>query len=150
MKKKLLVLILLLLAGAGVVGYLMFNKKHFNVQKATPVVTVAAITLHQTFATDSVIAKNKFIGEKDESNKKVIAVEGTVHEMKTDQQENAIILLKTDTDGAFVNCTMEEKIENIIPGSKIVLKGICSGYIYEADMGIPGDVILTRCYQVKQ
>ena len=58
-------------------------------------------------------------------------------------------MLKTAADGAFINCTMEGKIENINAGNKIVIKGICTGYNFDADMGIPGDVILTRCYLIK-
>ena len=34
-------------------------------------------------------------------------------------------------------------------GSKIIVKGICTGYNFDADMGIPGDVIVTRCFITK-
>jgi hypothetical protein len=44
---------------------------------------------------------------------------------------------------------MEGKVDNINAGSKIAIKGICTGYNFDADMGIPGDVILTRCFIVK-
>jgi tRNA_anti-like len=147
MKKKLLFSVLVLAICAAGVGYFMFNKKHFSVQNTVPAAAVEAIALHQTFVTDTTLAKNRFIG--DENNQKVISVEGEVSEIKNNQQGNAIVLLKTATDGAFVNCTMEEKTTNINTGSKIVLKGICTGYNYDADMGIPGDVILTRCWQIK-
>ncbi len=148
MKKKILLIVLVLAACAAVVGYYMFNKKHFSVQNTEPDASVAATALHQIFVTDSALAKKKFIG--DENNQKVISVEGEVSEIKNDQQGNAIILLKTATDGAFINCTMEEKITNINTGSKIALKGICTGYNFDADMGIPCDVILIRCWQTKK
>jgi hypothetical protein len=58
-----------------------------------------------------------------------------------------VILVETDVAGAYINCTMEEKTTGIIIGDKITLKGICSGYISgDMDMGLPGDVFLTRCY----
>ncbi|MEY2917890.1 MAG: hypothetical protein RIS73_1604 [Bacteroidota bacterium] len=139
--------ILVVLLAAAAVGYYVLNKKHFSVANTTAAAKITAVVLHQTFITDSSLAKNKFIG--DETNQKVIQVEGEVSEIKKDQQDNTIILLKTATDGAFINSSMEGKTENIKVGSKIVIKGICTGYNFDAEMGIPGDVILTRCYLIK-
>lgn len=146
-KKTVLFSILGLVLIAAVIGYNLYNKKHFSVESAAPAAEITAADLHQTFATDTTAAKNKFIG--DEANHKVIQVTGEVSEIKKDQQGNTIILLKTNTDGAFVNCTLEGKTDNAAAGSKIVVKGICSGYNYDAEMGIPGDVILTRCFIIK-
>jgi ABC-type glycerol-3-phosphate transport system substrate-binding protein len=147
MKKKIMLAILVVLLAAAAVGYYVLNKKHFSVANTTAAAKITAVVLHQTFITDSSLAKNKFIG--DETNQKVIQVEGEVSEIKKDQQDNTIILLKTATDGAFINSSMEGKTENIKVGSKIVIKGICTGYNFDAEMGIPGDVILTRCYLIK-
>jgi ABC-type glycerol-3-phosphate transport system substrate-binding protein len=146
-KKNIVLVLLLITAGAAAIGYYLYNKKHFSVESTTASTVIAAITLHQTFVTDSVLAKNKFIG--DEVNHKVIQVSGEVAEIKKDLQGNTIILLKTSTDGAFINCAMEGRAENINAGSKIAIKGICTGYNFDADMGIPGDVILTRCFIAK-
>jgi len=147
MKKKIGLAILVIALCVAAVSYYMFNKKHFSVQDADPVTSITAEALHQTFVTDSSLAKNKFTG--DENNSKVIKVEGEIAEIKKDQQGNTIILLKTTTEGAFINCTMEGKVVNLNTGNKIVLKGICTGYNFDADMGIPGDVILIRCYCIK-
>lgn len=147
MKKKIWLAILVIALCAAAIGYYMFNKKHFSVQDAEPAAIITATALHQTFVTDSSLAKNKFTG--DENNKKVITVDGEIAEIRKDQQGNTIVLLKTGTDEAFINCTMEGKAENINAGNKIVLKGICTGYNFDADMGIPGDVILIRCYLIK-
>ncbi len=147
LKKRILLALLLIVAGAATVGFYLYNKKHFSVQSSTPVAAITAALLHETFVKDSVLAKNKFIG--DEANQKVIQVDGDVAAIKEDQQGNTIVLLKTGTDGAFINCTLEGKSENINAGNKIVLKGICTGYNFDADMGIPGDVILIRCFIVK-
>jgi hypothetical protein len=146
-KKIIFLSIVIIAVTAAIIGYAMYNKKHFSVKNATPVATVAAVLLHQTFNADSVLAKTNFMG--DETNKKVIKVTGEIAAIKEDQQGNTIILLKTNTDGAFINCTMEEKAENINTGINIVLKGICTGYNFDAEMGIPGDVILVRCFLTK-
>jgi hypothetical protein len=146
-KKITLLSVTLLVFAASIIGYTLYNKKHFSVGGSTPAVTITATALHQTFATDSALAKGKFIG--DETNKKVIKVDGEIAAIKEDQQGNSIILLKTATDGAFINCTLEGTAENINTGNTIALKGICSGYNFDADMGIPGDVILVRCFLTK-
>ena len=79
---------------------------------------------------------------------KVIKVSGTIWDISVNQKHQQIILLKTSVTGASVNCTMEENINNYKAGDKIMLKGICSGYIPgDTDMGLPGDVFLIRCYQ---
>jgi hypothetical protein len=125
----------------------MYNKKHFSVESATPVAEISAVELHKTFSSDTTLANTKFIG--DEVNQKVIQVTGAVSEIKKDQQGSTILLLKTGTDGAYINCTLEFKQESIAIGKSITVKGICTGYNYDAEMGIPGDVILTRCFIIK-
>jgi hypothetical protein len=146
-KKIIFFVILVIALAAATIGYKMYNKKHFSVESTVPVAEITAIDLHQTFASDSGLAKNKFIG--DETNQKVIKVSGEIAAIKEDQQGNTIILLKTGTDGAFINCTMEGETENINAGNAIVVKGICTGYNFDAEIGIPGDVILIRCFIFK-
>lgn len=109
--------------------------------------TITAVELHKIFASDSGKAKNTFIG--DENNKKVTRVSGEVAELKKDQQQQQVILLKTSTEGAFINCTMEEKSAPVKVGTIITIQGMCTGYNFDADMGIPGDVVLLRCYLVR-
>jgi hypothetical protein len=146
-KRKLLLSIGGLAIASVIIGYILYNKKHFNVENATPVAEISAVDLHQIFITDSVLAKSKFIG--NENNHKVIKVTGKVTVIKNDQQGNTILLLKTTNDDAFINCTMEGKIADVTIGSTIVIKGVCTGYNYDADMGIPGDVIVVRTFIVK-
>lgn len=146
-KKIILISVLGVVLTAAVVGYKMYNKKHFSVENATPVAEISAADLHNTFVTDSTGAKNKFIG--DEVNQKVIKVSGEISNVGKDQMSHVVVKLKTATDGAYINCEMEGMADNVTIGSTIALKGICSGYLFEADLGIPGDVILTRCFIVK-
>lgn len=146
-KKTILLVIAGIVLVGAIVGYTMYNKKHFSVATSQPAAIIEATVLHQTFSTDSTTAKAKFTG--DEVNHKVIQVNGQIAAIKEDQQGNTIILLKTATDGAFINCTMEGKTENSNAGNKIAIKGICTGYNFDAEMGIPGDVILVRCVVVQ-
>lgn len=143
-KKTILVSILGLVLIAAFTGYKLYNKKHFSVESATPAAAVSAAELHNTFVTDSAAAKAKFIG--DESSQKVIEVNGEVTGITTDQLKHTVLKLKTATDGAFINCEMEGAAGSIKTGDKITLKGICTGYLFEADLGIPGDVNMNRCF----
>lgn len=124
---------------AFVIGYQVWNKPHSDVKDADAVET-DAISLYNSFTSDSAKAKSAFLD-------KIIKVSGVVQKVLVNQQQQQIILLKTSVSGAFVNCTMEQNRNEIKQGDKIVLKGICSGYIAgDTEMGIPGDVFLIRCY----
>jgi len=60
------------------------------------------------------------------------------------------ILLKTGTEDASVNCTMEEDAKNITANSQVSIKGICSGIGQgDEELGIRADVYLTRCILIK-
>ena len=122
-----------------IIGYRIWNKPHSDVEDADAVET-NAISLYNSFTSDSAKAKSVFLN-------KIIKVSGVVEKVLVNQQQQQIILLKTSVSGASVNCTMEQNRNKIKQGDKVVLKGICSGYINgDTEMGIPGDVFLIRCY----
>jgi hypothetical protein len=122
-----------------IIGYRIWNKPHSDVKDADAVET-NAISLYNSFTSDSAKAKSVFLN-------KIIKVSGVVEKVLVNQQQQQIILLKTSVSGASVNCTMEQNRNKIKQGDKVVLKGICSGYINgNTEMGIPGDVFLIRCY----
>jgi len=124
---------------AFVIGFGIWNKPHSDVKDADAVET-NAISLYNSFTSDSAKAKSVFLD-------KIIKVSGVVEKVLVNQQQQQIILLKTSVSGASVNCTMEQNRNKIKQGDKVVLKGICSGYINgDTEMGIPGDVFLIRCY----
>jgi hypothetical protein len=124
---------------AFVIGFGIWNKPHSDVKDADAVET-NAISIYNSFTSDSAKAKSVYLD-------KIIKVSGEVEKVLVNQQQQQIILLKTSVSGASVNCTMEQNRNKIKQGDKVVLKGICSGYINgDTEMGIPGDVFLIRCY----
>jgi hypothetical protein len=124
---------------ALIIGYRIWNEPHTNIKSATGLKTTAT-ALYSDLTKDSATMKSKFIN-------KIVIVSGEVKQILKNQTGQQIILLKTNLEGGSVNCTMEENINNVRPGEKIIIKGICSGYIGgDLDMGLPGDVFLTRCY----
>jgi hypothetical protein len=147
--KKILIGILIVVIAGAITGYILWNKTSFSVANAKPVAQLTAAGLLQSFISDSSGAKKNYIG--DENNEKVIQVTGEVAEYKTNQENQAVVMIRTGTDGSFVNCTFEGKIsdKDMPVGKTISLKGICNGYNFDADMGIPGDIILVRCYLIK-
>ncbi len=137
-KKILLVLLVLVVAGVAI-GYFIWNKPHKDVLSAESIQS-GAVDLYQSFVADSASANKKFID-------KVVEVTGTVHSIAVNQQNQKVVLLKTASDGAYVNCTMEQADAIVKEGSTVKLKGICSGLGQgDADLGILGDVYLIRCY----
>jgi hypothetical protein len=136
--KKILVFLFILILFGSIAAYFIWNKPHQDVANASGIKTDAP-ALYKAFTTDSVSAKKTFI-------EKVTEVSGTIHSVSKNQQDQTIILLKTGSDGAYINCTMEEG-DTFKDGSLVTLKGICSGLGQgDAEMGIMGDVYLTRCY----
>ena len=122
--------------------YFLWNKKHIDVVRTDGIEIVAGV-LYKSFTADSAAANKNYVQH-------VLQVSGTVSSVTENQQSNTVVLLKTIADGAYINCTMEEKKTGIKEGSSILIKGICNGLGQaDPDLGILGDVYLVRCYLVK-
>jgi len=122
-----------------VVAYRIWNEPHINIKDADGV-KITATALYNYLTKDSVAMKSKFVNN-------IVIVSGEVKQVLKNQRNQQIILLKTNVSGGSVNCTMEEKTNNVKPGDTISIKGICSGYISgDPDFDLPGDVFLIRCY----
>lgn len=141
-KKIILLSTLAAILAVAAIGYYFYNKGPLDVKGANGK-KVSATELYKTFGTDSLSAKKQFL-------EKILEVSGTVTQVSQNQQNQAIVLLKTGVDGASVNCTLEGPVDGVKEGDTIYIKGICSGMGEgDADMGIAGDVYLIRCYLVK-
>ncbi len=140
--KKIITAILVLALAGAAACYYIWNKPHQDVESAAAVKTTAT-ELYKSFTTDSVTAKKNY-------DQQVLEVSGMVSAVSKNQQNQTVLLIKTDTDGASVNCTMEGEPAAFSVGSTVTIKGICDGLGQgDADLGIMGDVYLVRCYSVK-
>ena len=138
-KKTILITVIAIIVIAAITGYMMWNKPHKDVKDADAV-KITAVDLYNIFITDSAKAKSSYTD-------KVVLVSGEIDHVSQNQQAQQIILIKTAVNGAFINCTMEEEAADCKVGDKVIIKGICSGYIAgDADMELPGDVFLVRGY----
>ena len=141
-RRDFLLLSAIIFIAAITAGYLLWNKPHKNVKDAVADV-ITATDLYNLFITDSLKAKNLYVD-------KIILVSGRVEKISVNLQLQDIILFKTAVTGAYINCTMENKTKDVKEHDSINIKGICSGYISgDMDMGLPGDVFLTRGYLFK-
>lgn len=132
------ILLVLMLAGAGVV-YFLWNKPHKDVSSVDGI-EVAASALYQEFIKDSAAANLRYID-------KVVQVSGMVKAVSVNQQQQKVVSLQTGAGDAAINCTMEQQDAVLKEGAAIAIKGICSGLGEgDADLGIMGDVYLIRCY----
>ena len=137
--KKIILIITAIIVVIAITGYVMWNKPHKNVKDADAV-KITAVNLYNSFITDSGKAIVLYAD-------KVLLVSGEVNQVSLNQQAQQIVLIKTAVTGAFINCTMEEKVVDLKTGDKVIIKGICSGYISgDIDMGLPGDVFIVRGY----
>src|SRR6478672_389065 len=130
--------ILLLAASVFVVaaslGYYFFNKGPVNVKNASGK-KVEATELYQAFVSNSIAAQQNFNG-------KVLEVKGSVEAVTTNQENEKLVLLKTNESGAYINCTVEEKeLTHLVKGDVVSVKGICKGIgEAEPDLGIKADL----------
>jgi len=125
---------------ASLIGYQIWNKPHQDIKNAVAAKT-NAVALYNSLTNDSANTKVLFIN-------KIVAVWGEVKQVSKNQQNQQVILLKTNVRDGSVNCTMEENIKNIKAGDRVLLKGICIGYIGgDSDLQVAGDVFLIRCYR---
>jgi hypothetical protein len=136
-----LILILLIISGVSV-GYYFFNKGPRDVKNSRGT-KITATELYAAFTTDTVTAYKNY-------SDKILEIEGIVDAVSENRDKIQVITIKTDLDGAYINCTMEENNQNIEPGVMVNIKGICSGIGEgEPDLGIKGDVYLSRCFLMK-
>jgi tRNA_anti-like len=138
--KNIIIVFVAIVVIALIAGYLLWNKPHTDILE-TEAIETNAINLYKIFITDSTEAKTTYVN-------KVLIVSGIVKKVSVNQVHQQIILLKTSEPDASVNCTLEGSGLGIKVGDLVLLKGLCVGYIKgEAEIGLPGDVFLVRCYR---
>lgn len=142
-KKIIAVLAVLLLASAAGIGYYMYNKGPVDVAGSKAVV-IDAVTLYYAYINDSTKSKRDYSG-------RILEVEGEVTGVSKNAKNQPVLLLKTSTPSASINCTLEDALQPPPALSrKVRVKGICSGLGQgDPDLGIMGDVYLTRCVTVE-
>lgn len=135
MKRTLQIVLALVVIGA-IGGYMMYNKPHENIEKASIDLTTTAEAIFADFETDEMAANEKY-------NDKLVEVTGKV--VKSSKDESGIVNVILDSGSMFgVVCKLDELTEHkrteFEEGSEVTFKGKCTG--------INMDVLLVRCVEV--
>ena len=133
--KKLIIIVLILAAGAGSYGYYLYTKPRSGASDMKTAYVVDAKNLFAEFSTDENAANAKYLG-------KAIEVSGTIRSVETDDRGTMNVGIETNEMGA-VNCQFEKKdqMPDLAAGKNIQLKGVCSGFLM--------DVVLVDCEILK-
>jgi tRNA_anti-like len=131
MRNKIIIVILALVIGGGVFGYLQWNKPHSDMNNAKADMSIAADMLMKEYD------DNKYLN-------KTVQVTGIIKEVVTENDAISIKLEANDPAGD-VSCDLDkftiqkEKTYNI--GDKVTMKGICTGKLM--------DIVVDRCVLVQ-
>lgn len=130
MKKILIILLIVFIAGLGVAWYL-YNKPVESISGVQPVHSLTADQLFSAYETDESSADSMHLN-------KVIEVSGTVQEVQSDTS-GITVTLQTASGIFGIKCQMDknENSTELGKGQEVKLKGICTGYLM--------DVVLVRC-----
>ena len=126
--KVILSIIAVLILSGMLIGYMLYNKPQRSV-KNEEAIEVTAAQLFQEFEGNETSANIKYL------NKAVLAT-GTISEISSNQEGKTVLILETDNPMFGVSCTLEESPQELIKGSSVSVKGICTGYL--------SDVVITR------
>jgi hypothetical protein len=124
-----------LLAAAGVVYY-VYNKPHRDVSSEKGV-QLSAQNLYDAFRTNENDANKLYLD-------KAIELTGEVADVSTNQDGKTVVNFKTSDPLVVINCTFRDNPGELKPGQTITFKGICTGYIPDANVVINEGVLVKK------
>jgi hypothetical protein len=144
-RKKLFTYFLLFIPVAilvvGIYGYREYNRKSKDTHTLTVQFSVSAEELIHAFQTSETVSNKKYPG-------KVLLVSGKLKTIHTDSSGLVTLVLGDTASLSSVRCSMavtsDIKASQFLPGSEIMVKGICTGFNPD-DMGLGADVLLNNC-----
>lgn len=130
--------ILLLIGGIGlvtgaVIVYRIYTKPHRDVTKEKGI-ELTAQQLYEAFRTDEDAANTLYLD-------KAIELSGEVVDIATNQDGKVVVNFKTDDPFVVINCTFKTDPGTLSAGQTITFKGICTGYIPDANVVINEGVL---------
>jgi hypothetical protein len=133
MKTLLIIGIIGLLAGGGLVVWI-FNKPQRDVTREKAV-QLTAQKLFDAFKTNEANANKLYLD-------KAIELSGEVGEVITNQEGQIVVNFKTNDPLFVINCTFKTNPGELKVGQNITFKGICTGYIPDANVVINEGVLV--------
>ena len=132
--KILLILIGIGIVTGGIIVYKIYTKPHRDVTKEEGV-QLSAQSLYDAFKTNEAEANSKYLD-------KAIQLTGEVAAVSKNQDGNTIVDIKTNDPLVVINCTFKNDPGTLQPGQTITFKGICTGYIPDANVVINEGVLV--------
>jgi len=118
-KKKILVVVLLIVAALAIGAYMQWNKPHPKAEDQQAV-SINAENLFTAFTTDETKANNTYLN-------KVLDVNGTVGELSKNQDGKTVAVLTVSDPMGGVQCTFRDDV-SLKEGAPVHVKGFCNGY----------------------
>ncbi|NCI48501.1 hypothetical protein GWC95_01110 [Sediminibacterium roseum] len=122
------------IASASLTVYMVYNKEQRDVTKEKGI-ELTAQKLYDAFKTDEAAANKKYLD-------KAIELTGEVGAVNTNQDGNVVVDFKTSDPMVVINCTFKTNPGALTPGQTITFKGICTGYIPDANVVINEGVLV--------
>lgn len=132
--KVLLVLIGVGIVAGGIIAYRIFTKPHRDVTQEKGL-QLSAQALYDAFKANEASANASYLD-------KAIQLSGEVTEVTTNQDGNKVVNFKTNDPFVVINCTFKTDPGELKPGDNIIFKGICTGYIPDANVVINEGVLV--------
>jgi hypothetical protein len=135
-KQILLVIVLIGAVTGGFMVYRIFTKPHrdVNTEKA---VTISAQAIFDAFKSNEAAANKLYLD-------KAIQLSGEVLDISTNQEGKTVVNFKTNDPLFVINCTFKINPGAIKVGDTISFKGICTGYIPDANVVINEGVLVAN------
>lgn len=144
MRKKILIIVLLILAVAIMYGVKEFYRTRDDSKMITAKFKVTSIDILKEFETDEVAASNKYKGQD-----LVIAVTGAIKEVKLDEKGYATILLGEENAMSSVVCAMDtlytKDVSNLKAPTVVTIKGKFNGYNKDETGLLGSDIQMNMC-----
>ena len=118
----------------GIFVLVIFNKAHRDVTKEKGV-QLSPQSLFDAFKTNEATANTQYLD-------KAIEMKGEVAEVTTNQEGKVVVNFKTNDPFFVINCTFKTNPGPLQPGTTITFKGICTGYIPDANVVINEGVLI--------
>lgn len=119
---------------ASLTVYFVYAREHRNVSSEKGI-KVTAQQLFEAFVADEAKANGLYLD-------KAIEITGEVINVSTNQDGNIVVDFKTNDPFFVINCTFKTNPGNLKAGDSITFKGICTGYIPDANVVINEGVLV--------
>lgn len=140
MKRPILIILLIVAAGAAAYIYREWNRTNTDIATASAAYTLTADDLIKEFEKNDSAASKKFVG-------KVILVSGSLKNISSDERGYFTLSLGDNSSMSSVRCSIDSMFTNdarsLKAGTLVKVKGNCTGF--NADELLGSDVILNRC-----